>query len=231
VTVPAITVAALAAAVAVVLGWPGPPVRPRHGGPRPGLVQQLLGTSLRALRPLRRGPAPPVTELLVGLVAELRAGRPTGLALAAAAQDLEPVPCPHALAACRSGSDVAAALRRDAQAPGAHALQGLASCWEVAERSGAGLAAAVGRLAEGMRATAAIEAQLSGEVAAVRTSARLLAALPLLGLAIGQWVGADPLAWLLGSGPGRVVLVLGLGLQGLGMTWLHRMVVRVRVQL
>jgi len=229
---PAVTVAALAAAATVFLGWPGPPVRPRHGGRRSGSARQLSGASVRwALGRIRPAPPPPVAELLAGLVAELRAGRPTGLALAAAAGDLDPVPCPHALAACRSGAEVSAALRRDAQAPGAHDLRALAACWEVADHSGAGLAAAVSRLAEGMRASAAIEAQLSGEVAAVRTSAGLLAALPLLGLVIGHWVGAEPLGWLLGSGTGRVVLVVGLGLQGLGMAWLHRMVARARVQL
>ena len=137
-------------------------------------------------------PRPPIPELLSALAAELAAGQPTVLALESAAVGLEPHPCPQAIAACRTGADVASALRADARAPGCRALRGLAACWEVSERSGAGLSVAVSRLAEGLRAGADAEAQLAGEVAAVRTSARLLAGLPLLGLLIGQWIGAEP---------------------------------------
>jgi tight adherence protein B len=132
------------------------------------------------------------------------------------------------MAACRTGADVAGALRADARAPGARALRGLAACWEVSERSGAGLSVAVSRLAEGLRAAADAEAQLAGEVAAVRTSARLLAGLPLLGLLIGQWIGADPVAWLTGSWVGRAVLLTGVALQLLGMAWLRHMVASTR---
>jgi tight adherence protein B len=86
----------------------------------------------------------------------------------------------------------------------------------------------VSRLAEGLRAAADAEAQLAGEVAAVRTSARLLAGLPLLGLLIGQWIGADPVAWLTGSWVGRAVLLTGVALQLLGMAWLRHMVASTR---
>jgi tight adherence protein B len=171
---------------------------------------------------------PPIPELLSALAAELAAGQPPGRALESAAAGLAPSPCPMALAAIRTGGDVAGALRADARAPGSRSLRGLAACWEVSDRSGAGLSAAVSRLAEGLRAGAEAEAQLAGEVAAVRTSARLLAGLPLLGLLIGQWIGAQPLAWLAGSWVGRSVLLTGLGLQVLGMVWLRRMVSAVR---
>jgi len=217
--------AASAAACAVLLLWPGQLRGLRAAGP--------AASPWSARRPaaLRRTPQLPITELLSALAAELAAGQPTDLALRAAAEGLDPNPCPEALAACRSGTAVAAALRRDAAAPGGRALRGLAACWEVAERSGAGLAVAVGRLAEGLRAGAQADAQLAGEVAAVRTSARLLAGLPLLGLAIGQWIGAEPITWLTGSWLGRGVLITGVALQGAGMLWLHHMVASVRAQL
>jgi tight adherence protein B len=101
----------------------------------------------------------------------------------------------------------------------------------VSERSGAGLSVAVARLAGGLRASAEADAQLVAEIAAVRTSARLLAGLPLLGLLIGQWIGADPLTWLTGSWVGRIVFVLGVALQVAGITWLHRMVAATRDRL
>ena len=214
--------AALAAAAAVLLLGPSGPAQGQVS-PRPtsGWIDRLLSR-------LRRPSPPPLPELLSALAAELAAGQPTGLALESAALGLEPPACPQAVAACRTGADVATALRVDARAPGSQALRGLAACWEVSERSGAGLSVAVSRLAESVRAGAAAEAQLAGEVAAVRTSARLLAGLPLLGLLIGQWIGAQPLAWLTGSWVGRAVLLTGLALQALGMAWLHHMVSAVR---
>jgi tight adherence protein B len=87
---------------------------------------------------------------------------------------------------------------------------------------------AVARLATSLRSGAEAEAQLAGEVAAVRTSARLLAGLPLLGLLIGQWIGAEPVAWLTGSWVGRAVLLTGVTLQLIGMAWLRHMVAGTR---
>lgn len=217
--------AAVAAASAVVLLWPA-----RHSG---AVVGGRGGTSWidGLVRRIRPAPPLPITELLSALAAELSAGQPTGMALEAATIGLEPPPCPRALAAYRTGADVADALRADARAPGAQALRGLAACWEVSERSGAGLAVAVARLAASLRAGADADAQLAGEVAAVRTSARLLAGLPLLGLLIGQWIGAEPLAWLTGSWVGRGVLLAGVTLEGLGIAWLRRMVSATRSRL
>jgi tight adherence protein B len=214
--------AALAAAGAVHLLGPSRPAGRRPGrGPAGGWIDRLV-------RRARPAPPPPIPELLSALAAELLAGQPTGLALEAAAAGLDPPTCPRAIAACRTGADVAAALRVDAHAPGAQALPGLAACWEVSERSGAGLAVAVSRLAESLRAGAEAQGQLAGEVAAVRTSARLLAGLPLLGLLIGQWIGADPLVWLTGSWVGRGVLLVGVGLQVVGVAWLRHMVSATR---
>ena len=217
--------AAVGAAGAVLLLWPARPARGMSGpGPRAGWIDRLV----KRLRPT---PPAPIPELLSALAAELAAGQPTGLALESAAAWLAPHPCPQAIAAYRTGADVASALRADARAPGSQALRGLAACWEVSERSGAGLSVAVSRLAAALRAGADADAQLAGEVAAVRASARLLAGLPLLGLLIGQWIGAEPLTWLSGSWVGRGVLLTGLVLQVLGMVWLRHMVSATRDRL
>jgi tight adherence protein B len=169
--------------------------------------------------------------LLAALAAELAAGQPPGVALMQAATGLHPPPCPRAVRAAATGADVPAALREDARAPGAADLAGLAACWEVAEHSGAGLAQAITRLGEGLRATAEGRDQLRAEVSAAQASARMLAGLPLFGLVLGHWLGAHPLGWLLGTWPGRAALLVGLGLQGLGLLWLARMVAGVRAGL
>lgn len=226
-----VAVAAAAALLAVVVQGVdrGRPVV----GPDPTRDVDLAGRSAWAavIARVRPGPPAPVRELMAGLAAELAAGQPTGAALEQAAAGLDPDPCPRARRVARYGGDVAAALRQDATARGAEPLRSLAACWEVAEQSGAGLSLAVGRLAEGLRASERARAELAGEVAAVRTSARLLALLPLFGLLIGQWIGADPLDWLVGGWAGRAVLAAGLLLQGLGVLWLRRMVAAVRTEL
>lgn len=206
---------------------PGRIVPASAGGPdRPPGAR--LGQAWSRVRP---GPGAPVAELLAGLAGELSAGQPLADALEAAAAGLTPDPCPHARRAARVGDSIPAGLRRDARARGAHGLRALAACWEVAQGSGAGLAQAVGRLADGQRASAEAQAQLDAEVAAVRTSARLLAALPLVGLLGGHWMGADPVGWLTGSWGGRGVLLVGLALQAAGLLWLHRIVAAVRTSL
>jgi tight adherence protein B len=184
-----------------------------------------------ALRWFGSSAPPAVGELLAGLAAELAAGQPPGAALLHAAAELHPPPCPRACRAAAAGGDVPAALRDDARAPGAADLAGLAACWEVAEHSGAGLAQAVARLAEGVRATAEGRDQLRAEVAAAQASARMLAGLPLFGLLLGHWLGAHPLGWLLGTWPGRLALGVGLALEVLGLVWLARMVSGVRAGL
>ncbi|MGB8022115.1 MAG: hypothetical protein WCF04_12865 [Candidatus Nanopelagicales bacterium] len=218
-----VILAASSAGLAVWLRWPR--TSPAPASRALGRLHSPTGTLLSRLRPSKE---PPVGELLAGLAAELAAGQPTGVALEQAAAGLVPPPCPRALRAVRMGGDVAAALRRDGVESGVAGLAALAACWEVAEHSGAGLSAAVARLADGLRASELARAQLTSELAAVRTSARMLAALPVFGLVTGQWIGAHPLAWLLGGWWGRLVLLLGAALQAAGLMWLRRLVAGVR---
>ncbi len=172
-----------------------------------------------------------VGELLSALAAELGAGQPTDVALRSALAPLHPALCPSARAAALLGDGIAEALRADSEAAGMADLRSLAACWEVAAHSGAGLAGAVARLAETGRATRRAREQLRAEVAAVQATARILAFLPLFGLVVGQWLGAQPVAWLLGTWPGRLTLLTGLTLQGLGLLWLSRIVRSARASL
>ena len=60
-----------------------------------------------------------------------------------------------------------------------------------------------------------------------RSSARLLAGLPLLGLAMGSGVGADPWAVLTTTGSGQALLVAGVLLEVAGIAWTGRLVRRI----
>lgn len=128
------------------------------------------------------------------------------------------------LAAARFGGDVPAALAAAARRPGAEGLLGLAACWRVAVDQGAGLAAGLERLEGALRAERDQRAELRAQLAGARSTAWMLAALPVLGLALGAALGADPLRVLLHTGTGWGCLLVGGLLEGVGMWWATRIV-------
>jgi tight adherence protein B len=152
------------------------------------------------------------------LAADLRAGQPPVTALAAAAADwseLAPV-----VAAARLGSDVPDALRDLADLPGAAQARVVAAAWQVAHRSGAGLAGALALAAGHLRDDRATARVVATEMAAAQATARLLAVLPLGVLLLGNGLGGDPVGFLLGTPPGLVCLTTGLALEYAGLSWL-----------
>lgn len=168
-------------------------------------------------------------EWVESVVAELRAGAdPVGALVAAETAAPRPV-APGAVIAVRSGADVASALGRDAAA--SPLMRGVAACWTVAQGSGAGLAAALLSLADSARAAESVRRELHAGLAEPRATALVLAALPLVGLAMGIALGADPLDWLLGTSAGRVVLALGIALESAGAWWAWRIASRLEAEL
>lgn len=169
------------------------------------------------------------TEACGALAAELRSGRDPADALSAAAS-VASGPAQAALsaaaAAARLGGDVPAALTSSSGSAVAHVLRALAACWTVCASSGSGLATAVERLEEGLRAEQAQRRAVDAELAGPRATAGLLAVLPAAGLLMAASLGADPLHVLLGTPLGLVCLVLGLGLDALGVLWTRGLVRR-----
>jgi tight adherence protein B len=176
----------------------------------------------RALEQTRRAAVP---ELCGALAAELTAGRTPAAALreaSAALPALADLLLP-AVTAAELGGDVAVELQEMAGRPGADGLRHLAACWRVSERSGAGLAAALGRLGEGLRGEEAVRREVTAQLAAPRASARLLAALPAFGLVLGAGLGARPWEVLLGTPWGMGCLMAGLVLDGCGLLWVEQL--------
>ena len=172
----------------------------------------------------RRGDA--VIGLCGALAGEVRAGRQPGEALLHAARDSGGLGDAQAtvLAAARFGGDVPGVLAVAARQPGAEGLLGLAACWRVAVDQGAGLAAGLDRLEAALRAERDQRADLRAQLAGARSTALMLAGLPVLGLALGSALGADPLHVLLHTGAGLGCLLVGGLLEGLGTWWAMRIV-------
>lgn len=167
-----------------------------------------------------------VAALCGTLVAELRAGRTPVEALTRAAEEAPSGPASALLAgplaASRSQGDLVQAFGAAAEVEGAAALRRLAACWRVAESRGAGLALAVQRVADGLRAEEAQRREVAAQLAAPRATARLLAVLPVAGLLLGAGIGAHPVAVLLHTPYGLACLVLGAALDVAGLAWTNR---------
>jgi len=118
-------------------------------------------------------------------------------------------------------------LRSLAARPGAGQLRTVAAAWQVAHRSGAGLAGALAMAADRLRDDRATARVVATEMAAAHATARLLAALPVGVLLLGDGLGGDPVGFLLGTTPGLVCLCSGLALEYAGLRWLARITDRV----
>lgn len=136
-----------------------------------------------------------VVEVTFALAAELRAGRTTQEALASAAESAGPLR--HVLAAAAAsvavGGSAATELEAGADLPGAERLRAVAATWRVTESAGGRVALVLERLGEAMDHDLALRGELQAAVAAPQATMKLLAGLPLVGIGIGQAVGADPL--------------------------------------
>lgn len=94
----------------------------------------------------------------------------------------------------------------------------------VAERTGAPSAGALRALAAAMRRTAASDRAVRVALSGPRTSARVVLALPLLGLGLGSVWGAEALAVLLARPVGWVCCAAAAGLVLVGQRWTRRLV-------
>jgi tight adherence protein B len=131
-------------------------------------------------------------------------------------------------ARAKLGADVTAGLRSEARSSALPAhWERLAVCWQLASDQGLAIAtlmrAAQRDIAERQRFSARV---LSG-MAGARATASILTGLPVLGVALGQLIGARPLTFLLGGHVGGWLLVIGSTLTCAGLLWSDRITDRL----
>ncbi|MFC7431212.1 MULTISPECIES: pilus assembly protein TadB [unclassified Agrococcus] len=95
---------------------------------------------------------------------------------------------------------------------------------DVAAHAGAPVAGVLSRLATTLRDRAAASRAVDVALAAPRSTARVVAALPLVGIVFGMLLGLDPVGALVGSPIGLASLALGLSLGGVAWAWTRRIV-------
>jgi len=191
-----------------------------------GLVGVLVVAAGHRLLARRRaaaraaGRAARVQAYCESVAADLAAGQPPHRVLARSVAEFPEFTA--AASAAELGADVPDALRRLARSPGAGELRLVAAAWQVAHRSGAGLAEALEQVGRGVRARRRTARLVAAELAPAHATARMMACLPLVFVLAGSGLGGDPVAFLIGTTPGLACLSAGLALSYAGLEWLQR---------
>ncbi|MFC7451280.1 type II secretion system F family protein [Rhodococcus daqingensis] len=106
-------------------------------------------------------------------------------------------------------------------------LERVAAAWRVADRYGVALADLLDAVRTDLLGRIRFRDRVEAGLAGARATAAVLACLPLLGIALGQLMGASPLRVLLSGGLGGVLLVLGTMFACAGLLWTDRITGRV----
>lgn len=202
------------------------------GGALTGALVAALGVRGRARHRAAVAHEAAAVELAAALrriTDELRTGSHPAVALAGVAADgpLAARLLTQAATAARLGDDVPAALRHAATAEGAGTELGrVAAAWSLAERHGVPLADVLAGVHDDIRWRVRFGAGVRAQLAGPRATAGVLTALPALGVALGQLVGADPMGVLRGDPVGQALLVVGVGLVAAGRAWTEQILRR-----
>lgn len=155
------------------------------------------------------------------LASYVRVGQVPADALVLVARD-----CPvlaEAAAVQQIGGDVPDALRTRATQPGHGGLADLARAWRVSSSTGAPVAPALEEVATGLASDESLRSVVSAELSAPRSTGKVMAVLPLVGIGLGYLLGGRPLDWLVAGPLGWACLLLGLLLAAAGVLWIERL--------
>lgn len=162
-----------------------------------------------------------LAEALETVVGELRVGAHPSAAAATAASEVGGS-ASAAFAVCAARSRLGGAAADGLRAPEAviaAELSRVADAWQVAERHGLALAELLAAMRADLQSRIRFRDRTVAALAGARATALVLAGLPLLGITLGQLIGAAPLQVLLTPGPGALLLPLGTALICAGLLW------------
>ncbi|MBN6035124.1 type II secretion system F family protein [Amycolatopsis sp. 195334CR] len=230
-------------AAAALLTWPGRATdRPRNR-----LLATVIGCVIALLTAfLALGPAGPVAVVVLAAAGRYfwrstRTGRTQiaeaeGMAEAmrtmAAELNAGADPATAAeVAAVDSPPEVAKAVRAvagavhfgDDTAPANDDVGQLAHSWRLAHRHGLPMAGVLSAVRRDIDSSLRFARQAHAAMSGPRMSAVVLAALPVLGILLGEALGARPLHLLASTGLGQLLLLFGAGLLAAGVVWTARL--------
>jgi tight adherence protein B len=157
------------------------------------------------------------------LVGELRVGAHPVTAFEVATAEADSAiaaPLRAVAARARLGADVAAGLRSVARrSPMPAHWERLAVYWQLAQTHGLAIATLMQAAQRDIVERERFSARVTAGMAGARTTAAVLAVLPVLGVGLGHLIGADPAGFLLARGAGGWLLVIGVTLACVGLLW------------
>jgi len=151
------------------------------------------------------------------IAGQLDTGEIPARAMTIAAEDA-PLLAP-AVGALTVGGDVATELTRLSERPGCGGLAEMARGWRLCERTGMPLAPLMRQVSEALIQLGDVREQRRAELASSRSTSRLLAGLPVVGLGMGFIVSANPLEFLSASLIGHLCLIAAATLASAGLIW------------
>jgi tight adherence protein B len=217
---------------AVVAGWlvAGP-----GGAAAAGLLAATVRGQLRTRTEHRESLAAVdgLAEALRTLVAGLRSGAHPATAAEAAATDAQP-PTADTMramaAAARLDGDMSTALA-GARTPAVEAaVARVATAWRLAQRHGLPLADVLDAVRRDLEQRARHTRQVLARMAGPKSSATALSLLPVLGIVLGEAMGASPLRLLTSTALGQMLLLTGVTLLCTGVIWSGRITSRVAIR-
>ncbi|HEV7422268.1 MAG TPA: type II secretion system F family protein [Mycobacterium sp.] len=165
------------------------------------------------------------------LVGELRVGAHPIAAFETAASEVDGAVSAQLGAVAgraRLGADVAAGLRAvSAQSMLPAQWERLAVCWQLAQTHGLAIATLMRTAHRDVVERDRYASRVTAGMAGARATAVILAGLPLLGVGLGELIGAGPVRFLVSGGPGGGLLVIGVALACSGLAWSDRITNRV----
>lgn len=197
------------------------------GGVHLTLAAAIVAATLWNRRRARRRREQHRTEsesLITGLetiVGELRVGAHPASACETAAADCAgsvAIAFESASARARLGGTAHEGLRIT-DSPVTVEMGVVADAWRVADEHGLALVGLLAAVRSDMLARNRFRDRTQASLAGARATGTVLAGLPLVGVALGQAMGASPIEVLLGGGLGGILLVVGSGLVCAGLMW------------
>lgn len=203
-----------------------------------GTAAAVLGATLwwrRRRRLARRRATTDGTRMesaLDALVSELRVGaHPVHAFRNAATETGGVIGAAFGAVAARAalGADVPAGLRAAARRSALRfEWDRLALCWQLAAEHGLSIAVLMRAVQTDIAERQRFSARMQAGMAGARATAAILAGLPLVGVALGELIGAAPVSFLTGSAAGGWLLVAGVTLVCCGLLWADRITDRLR---
>ena len=187
----------------------------------------LVGRMLAQRR--RRRALPEILRGLRSLNRELRSGTDPpaaaqGAAAACSGAGARVLDCLVLL--MLTGDAGPSAVGRPSDDPSDRVLSFLRSGWQLSRRHGVAFGRVVTGIADELSDQLASDQARSAQLAGPRMSGYVMAALPLMGVLLGAGMGVNPVAVLLGSPLGNLLLVVGVALMCGGLLWSDRIVGR-----